>query len=61
MLAQLENEEKEIRQEREKSAALRRERNAVAIAEVVGRSPAKRLQAPSNFLSRVRDAERNRN
>lgn len=41
MPAQLESEEERIRQEREKAAAERRERNALAIAEVVGRNPAR--------------------
>jgi hypothetical protein len=44
MPAQLEVEEELIRQEREQSAAERRDRNALAIDEVVGRNPVNTLQ-----------------
>jgi dephospho-CoA kinase len=42
-----ETEENAIRQERQQSAAERRNRNARAIAEVVGRNPVKRQQLDS--------------
>jgi len=43
-MPQAETEENAIRQERQQSAAERRDRNASAIAEVVGRNPVKRQQ-----------------
>jgi len=61
MLAQVEMEEKQLRQERQQSAAQRRERNALAIAEVVGRNPIRHFGTPVNFLSRPRDREPNQN
>jgi hypothetical protein len=61
MLAQVEIEEKQLRQEREQSAAQRRERNALAIAEVVGRNPIRHFGTPANFLSRPRDRKPNQN
>jgi hypothetical protein len=41
-MSEAETEEKAIRQERQQSAAERRRRNALAIAEVVGRNPTKK-------------------
>ncbi len=61
MLAQVEIEKNQLRQEREQSAAERRERNALAIAEVVGRHPIKEFGTPSNFLVRPRDRKPNQN
>ena len=46
-MPQAETEENAIRQERQQSAAERRDRNARAIAEVVGRNPVKRQQLDS--------------
>ena len=46
-MPQAETEENAIRQERQQSAAERRDRNARAIAEVVGRNPVKRQQFDS--------------
>lgn len=46
-MLQAETEENAIRQERQQSAAERRNRNAHAIAEVVGRNPVKRQQLDS--------------
>jgi len=46
-MLQAETEENAIRQERQQSAAERRNRNARAIAEVVGRNPVKRQQLDS--------------
>jgi hypothetical protein len=46
-MPQAEMEENSIRQERQQSAAERRDRNARAIAEVVGRNPVKRQQVDS--------------
>lgn len=55
MPAQLELEREIIRREREKSAAERRDRNALAIAEVVGRNAVKPLPGPADLLRRLRD------
>ena len=46
-MPQAETEENVIRQERQQSAAERRDHNARAIAEVVGRNPVKRQQLDS--------------
>jgi len=46
-MPEVETEEKAIRQERQQSAAERRDRNAHAIAEVVGRNPVKKPQLDS--------------
>lgn len=46
-MPEVETEEKAIRRERQQSAAERRDRNALAIAEVVGRNPIKKPQLDS--------------
>jgi hypothetical protein len=61
MPAQMDFEEEVIRRQRERAAAERRERNARAIAEVVGRNPAKPLEPPSDFFKRLRDRNANNN
>lgn len=55
MQARPDFDEKGIRREQERSAAERRERNALAIAEVVGREPTTPSRTPADICKRLRD------
>lgn len=61
MRAQPDCEEEVIRRERERTASERRQRNAQAIAEVVGREPVQTFQMHAPIFKRLRDRDMSNN